>query len=82
MTFQDIRVTLKAIGVDDDFSEILIQYCRENGINYTQIDEMLEYEGYQKIFTDDFFGWVLNDDDEEQEYEYYEKIHHKPQWNE
>jgi len=83
MTFQDIRFALKATGVDDDFSELLIQFCRENGTNYHQLDEMLEYEGYQKVFTDEFFGWAdIDDEYENDEFFYVEKNHHKPQWNE
>jgi len=81
MTFQDMRLALKATGVEDDFSELLIQYCRENGRDYEKLDELLVQEGYVKVFTDDFFGWDENED-EEYEYEYKEKIHHKPLWDE
>lgn len=81
MTFQDMRFALKAIGVDDKFTEVLIEYSRKNGTDYDKLDDMLVREGYEKVFTDEFYGWA-DSDEEDVEYEYVQKNHHKPLWDE
>ena len=41
--------------------------------------------GYDKVFTDEFFGWADADDeyyDEDYDHEYLERTPHKHQWEE
>ena len=83
MTTSEIRFALTVNGVEDEDIETLIHYSKTKGINYNILDEMLLDMGYQKVFTDEYFGWA---DDEEEDYNdtYYssEKFRHKPLWDE
>lgn len=82
MTFQDIRFALETNGVEKEDIEILIEYCKKNGTDYEKLDEMLVQKGYDKVFTDEFFGWADTDDDGDDDYYSIEKINHKPEWDE
>lgn len=84
MTFQDIRFALEANGVEKEDIEILMEYCKKNGTDYVKLDAMLTEMDYEKVFTDEFFGWLDTDDDEDFDEEYFpiEKNHYKHAWEE
>lgn len=81
MTLKDMEFTLKSNGVDDEDVKTVISHYKKSHATFSELDEMLIGMGYEKIFTDELFGWL---DDEEDEYEssfsYSEKRHQKPQW--
>ena len=83
MTFDEIRFALSVNGVDEDDVEKLLGYCKKNGTDYKVLDEMLIEMGYEKIFTDEFFGWIdeyNEDEDYDDEYFSSEKMRHKHDW--
>jgi len=81
MTFDEIRFALSVNGVDDDDVEKLLGYCKKNGTDYKVLDDMLIEMGYEKIFTDEFFGWIDDlDEDFDDEYFSSEKMRHKHEW--
>ncbi len=84
MTFQEIEFALKVNGVGTEDMQTLISYCKTKGTDYPKLDEMLVEMGYDKVFTDEFFGWADVEDAEDKDYddEYFstEKIHHKHKW--
>ena len=90
MTFQEIEFALKVNGVDKEDMQTLMEYCRtkgSKGTDYSKLDDMLVDMGYSRVFTDEFFGWAGDEDEDfEDNYddEYYsiEKIHHKHKWDE
>ena len=89
MTFQEIEFALKVNGVDKEDAEMLMDYCKRNGTDYQKLDEMLSDMGYDKVFTDEFFGWADTEDeyyteDEEYDQEYFssERNPHRHQWEE
>jgi len=81
MTIKDMEFTLKTYGVEPEDIETLVSHYKKAHASLSQLDEMLEEMGYARIFTDEIFGWM---DDEEDEYDdsfsYSEKNHHRPQW--
>jgi hypothetical protein len=81
MTLKDMEFTLKSYGVETEEIETLISHYKKTQATLSELDEMLESLGYARIFTDEIFGWM---DDEEDEYDdsfsYSEKNHHRPQW--
>lgn len=83
MTFNEIRFALRVNGVGNEDIEMLIEYAKKQGTDYEKLDDMLVQMGYEKVFTDDFFGWH-DEDDEEYDDEYFssEKIRHKHVWEE
>jgi hypothetical protein len=87
MTFEEIRFALEVNGVEKEDIEALLTYCRKVGTDYEKLDEMLVEMGYEKVFTDEFFGWFdgdedVNNDIDDDEYFSTEKIHHKHEWKE
>jgi hypothetical protein len=91
MTFEDIKFALGVNGVEENDIETLIQYSKNNGANYSKFDEMLLEMGYEKVFTDEVFGWVdsydddfNNDFDDNYDEDYFsnEKIRHRREWDE
>ncbi len=78
MTFQEIEFALKVNGVEQEDVQTLITYCKTKGTDYQKLDEMLMEMGYDKVFTDEFFGWVESEnEDGDEEYFYSEKIYHR-----
>lgn len=87
MTFEEIRFALEVNGVEKEDIETLLAYCRKVGTDYEKLDEMLVSMEYEKVFTDEFFGWFdededVNNDIDDDEYFSIEKIHHKHGWKE
>lgn len=83
MTFDEIRFALVVNGVEDSDVIKLLEYSKKNGTNYEVMDDMLIGMGYQKVFTDEFFGWIDSDIDEyDDEYFSTEKIPHRHEWDE
>lgn len=84
MTFEEIRFALEVNGVEKEDSETLLEYCRKVGTDYEKLDEILVGMGYEKVFTDEFFGWsdIDKDGDTDEEYFSTEKIRHKHAWDE
>jgi hypothetical protein len=83
MTFDEIRFALGVNGVENEDIEMLIEYSKKQGTNYEKLDDMLVQMGYEKVFTDEFFGWLdMDDEDFDDEYFTTEKIQHKPIWEE
>lgn len=81
MTFDEIRFALGVNGVENEDVETLITYCKKQGTHYDKLDDMLVQMGYEKVFTDEFFGWLDTDDDDyDDEYFSIEKIRHKHEW--
>jgi hypothetical protein len=86
MTFQEIEFALKVNGVGKEDIQTLIGYCKTKGTDYPKLDEMLVGMGYDKVFTDEFFGWEDGDDyeddgDYEDDYSI-EKNPHRHKWDE
>lgn len=81
MTFQDIRFALESNGVEKEDREELLLFCKKNGKNFEKLDEILVEKGYEKIFTDEFFGWADMDERDDGS-DFVEKMHHKHTWNE
>jgi len=79
MTFQEIEFALKVNGVEQEDAQALMAYCKAKGTDYQKLDEMLIEMGYDKVFTDEFFGWVESESEnsDEEEYFYTEKIYHR-----
>ena len=83
MTFNEIRFALRVNGVGNEDIEMLIEYAKKQGTDYEKLDDMLVQMGYEKVFTDEFFGWLdIDDDDFDDEYFTTEKIQHKHIWEE
>jgi hypothetical protein len=89
MTFQEIEFALKVNGVDKEDMQTLMGYCKTKGTDYSKLDEMLVEMGYDRVFTDEFFGWADGDDeyydeDEDFDQEYFstERNPHKHKWEE
>lgn len=82
MTFEEIRFALEVSGVEKEDSDRLMEYCRKVGTDYEKLDEMLMEMGYDKVFTDEFFGWSAMDEDDEDDYFSSEKKRHKQEWDE
>ena len=83
MTFEEIRFALGVNGVENEDFETLMAYCKKQGTHYEKLDEILVQMGYEKVFTDEFFGWVDTDDEDfDDEYFSTEKIRHKHEWQE
>ena len=86
MTFQEIEFALKVNGVGKEDMQTLMNYCRTKGTDYPILDEMLVKMGYDKVFTDEFFGWADADDeyydDDIYDHEYLERTPHKHKWEE
>ena len=88
MTFQEIEFALTVNGVNQEDLQMLMGYCKMNGTDYQKLDEMLVEMGYDKVFTDDFFGWVDiddeydNDESYEQEYFSIQRNPHRHEWEE
>ena len=76
MTFDQIRFALGVNGVKNGDVETLIAYHKKQGKNCENLDDMLVQMGYEKVFTDEFFGWIdaYNGDSST------EKIRHKHEW--
>lgn len=82
MTFDEIRFALSVNGVDEADVETLLNYSRTKGTDYKVLDQMLVDMGYEKVFTDEFFGWVDDfSDDYDDEYFSSEKIPHRREWD-
>ena len=84
MTFDEIRFALSVNGVDDTDVETLLNYSKKKGTDYKVLDQMLVDMGYQKVFTDEFFGWADDYDenyDDDDDYFSSEKIRHKHEWD-
>jgi hypothetical protein len=87
MTFQEIEFALKVNGVAKEDMQTLMNYCKTKGTDYPKLDEMLVEMGYDKVFTDEFFGWGEGEDgdfDEDLDEDYFsiERNHHKHKWEE
>lgn len=91
MTFEDMRFALGVNGVEETDIETLIGYSKKNGTDYSKLDEMLVGMGYDKVFTDEVFGWVDSYDndfnqgfyeDYDEDYFSNEKIRHRHEWDE
>ena len=83
MTFEEIGFALEVNGVDKEDRDTLLAYCRKSGTDYEKLDEILVNLGYEKIFTDELFGWMDTDEEGfDDEYFSIEKIHHKHAWQE
>ena len=81
MTLKEMELTLKSNGVETEDIETLVAYYKKEHPSLVFLDQMLTDMGYEKIFTDEIFGW---DDEDEDGYDdafsYSQKNHHKPQW--
>lgn len=81
MTLKDMEFTLKTNGVEKEDIQTLVSHYKKTQASLFELDEILIELGYMKIFTDEIFGWL---DDEEDEYDdsfsYSERNQHKPQW--
>lgn len=83
MTFEEIRFALEVNGVEKEDGKTLLEHCRKSGTDYEKLDEMLVILGYEKIFTDELFGWIDTDEEGfDDEYFSIEKINHKHEWQE
>jgi hypothetical protein len=81
MTLKDMEFALKSNGVEAEDLETIISHYKKSHASLSQLDEMLIEMGYEKIFTDELFGWFDDDDDEyESSFSYNETKHYKPQW--
>jgi hypothetical protein len=81
MTLKDMEFTLKSNGVDIEDMETIISHYKKRHASLPELDEMLTEMGYEKIFTDELFGWLDDDDDEyESSFSYDERKQYKPQW--
>lgn len=81
MTFDDIRFALAVSGVENEDVNTLIAYSKKKGTNYKVLDDMLVDMGYEKVFTDEFFGWMAKDHENfDEDYFTIEKIRHKNEW--
>lgn len=86
MTFQEIEFALKVNGVVKEDIQTLMEYCKTKGTDYPKLDEMLVGMGYDKVFTDEFFGWGDGDeddydDDDDDDY-LIERNPHRHKWDE
>ena len=76
-----MEFTLKRNGVETEDIQTLVSHYKKTQASLFELDEILIELGYMKIFTDEIFGWM---DDEEDEYDdsfsYSERNQHKPQW--
>lgn len=77
-----MEFTLKRYGVETEDRETLISHYKKTQSTLSELDEMLERLGYMKIFTDDIFGWMEDEDEDgyDDSFSYSEKNHHRPQW--
>ena len=83
MTFDDIRFALGVNGVEVEDIDTLIAFCKTEGTHYEKLDDMLVQMGYEKVFTDEFFGWLdANDEDYNDDYYYSEKMPYRHEWDE
>lgn len=81
MTLKDMEITLKSNGVETEDMETIISHYKKSHASLSELDVMLIEMGYEKIFTDELFGWFDDDDDEyESAFAFDERKHHKPQW--
>ena len=79
MTFKEIEFALEVNGIEQKDTQTIMEHCKKAGIDYYKLDDMLVGMGYDKVFTDEFFGWIEAEDDEyneDDDYSYVEKIHH------
>ena len=82
MTFDEIRFALSVNGVETEDAETLLAFSKKNGTDYKVLDDMLVEMGYEKVFTDEFFGWIDEyNEDYDDEYFSSEKIRHKREWD-
>lgn len=81
MTLKEMELTLKSNGVDVEDIQTLVTYYKKEHPTLSSLDQMLMDMGYEKIFTDEIFGW---DDEDEEGYSdsvsYSQKKNHRPQW--
>lgn len=81
MTLKDMEFTLKTNGVETEDIDTIITHYKKSRPTLAELDEMLEELGYSRVFTDEFFGWLDDEDDEyDDSFFYNEKNHYKPQW--
>ena len=82
MTFDEIRFALSVNGVEDEDIETLLSYSKSKGNDYKVLDDMLVDMGYEKVFTDEFFGWIDdNIDDYDDEYFTSERNPYRREWD-
>ncbi|WP_373031458.1 hypothetical protein [Sulfurovum sp.] len=81
MTFDEIRFALAVSGVENEDAQTLIEYSKKKGTDYKVLDDLLVEMGYEKVFTDDFFGWMDTDNEDfAEDYFTTEKMRHRHEW--
>jgi len=63
MTLKEMELTLKSNGVDPEDIQTLVTYYKKEHPSLAFLDQMLIDMGYEKIFTDEIFGWDDEEDD-------------------
>lgn len=81
MTLKEMEFTLKTSRVDTEDIGKIISHYKKSRPTLAELDEMLEKLGYNRVFTDELFGWIDEEEDEyDDSFSHSEKNHHKPQW--